>query len=816
MAPNTLFQALISFERAGWEGAFARRVIGSTPSEVYVIKRLPLIPILLAPFLFATTGDALTDEELLPIRDGFEGRRDTYLKDYLAAPIYEFDEGIVASGTHISDARWIWYPGEMADRSAPIGARHFQRSVVIPEGRVLQKAYCAFAADNYGDILINGERVGRSSGFQKATVLDITRRLTETENHIEVSAHNAGDAPNPAGIAGVIHLEYSDGPPQLIYTDADWAVRKETETAWSPAEVLGTTGMAPWGPVGLEVEGYVNRYVFTRLTYALAALYLNEDLSQANAYIIESVDQIRRQHQSVGEFGLHWMGGAFYRIYGLFGPSGTRGELLNPEASQKVWQLFADWAVEECDIANVNPEYTWRLWGSENHSAQRDATTWAAARMIALEARGRNLVYADGHSPEAHLEASRAFMKRYFRERIKRGMLVEISPSGYGSRTLQGWHNIYDFSTDPELKQLAISALDLWWAEWAQEQLGQMRGGGKTRLYPGAWALSGHDRNRAMSWFYLGEGHPAHQHETLPVIATTEYRLPLVVMDIALDPEGRGVYECRSRKLGRHLSYESSLKLSKPNEPVYDVDPEYGGIVRYSYCTPDFIMGTLLLENRPKEYWTAISQQNRWHGIIFSGDRDSTLYPRCATSRSTYNGQWAIQHKGTLITQKLRDSDQAGAMRVCASEDLKREEENGWLFLEATGAYAAVKIVHGGSTWENKRWLRCEDEFTPIIFEVVRKQDFNHDYNAFKDAIAKQHITLEQGVLEYKGLQDSGEFTFYTESDRAPELNGEPIALAPDYGIQSPFIVSRWAEGVVKIQKDTRVLTIDVRHNDAT
>jgi len=52
-----------------------------------------------------------------------------------------------------------------------------------------------------------------------------------------------------------------------------------------------------------------------------------------------------------------------------------------------------------------------------------------------------------------------------------------------------------------------LAALDVWWAEWAQEQLDGMRGG-KTRLYPGAWALSHSDRNRAMSWFYLGQEGP--------------------------------------------------------------------------------------------------------------------------------------------------------------------------------------------------------------------------------------------------------------------------------------------------------------------
>ena len=234
-----------------------------------------------------------------------------------------------------------------------------------------------------------------------------------------------------------------------------------------------------------------------------------------------------------------------------------------------------------------------------------------------------------------------------------------------------------------------------------------------------------------MSWFYLGQGKPAHQHETLPVIATTTYRLPRVVMDIALDPAGRGVYEVHSRRLGRHLDYDLSQALSRPNEPVYDVDPDYGGIIRYAWCTPDFIMGSLMLESRPKEYWTAINQQNRWHGIIFDGHEDSTLYPRCDTDRSTYNAHWALQNKGTLIAQKLRHADETKAMRVCFSTDLERHEEGGWIFARAASAFAAVKIVQGEWVWEDERWLRCAEEYTPVIIEVVRSKSFNNNFKAF-------------------------------------------------------------------------------------
>jgi hypothetical protein len=763
---------------------------------------------------------ALTDEELEGVRDGFASRRDAYLTGYLEEPFYEFDEGIEAFRQRLKEAHWIWGPEENAASKASIGIRYFRCVLTLPNDRTLKKAYCAIAADNFCDLSVNGAPIGRASGFHHAELFEVTKHLERGSNTLAIAAHNAGEEANPAGVLGLVHVEFEEGEPLLVVTGENWRVSDEPapgweapgfdDADWEGSQVLGPSGCAPWGKVSLRLDVRVSQYVFSRLTFALAALHLQTDTEEANAAIIEAIAQIRQEQQSAGEFGLHWMGGLFYRIYGLFGPGGTMEGRLSDDATNAIWSLFADWAQSAARIADANPEHTWRIWGSENHSAQRDATSWAAASMIASDPRADTYRYDDGTTATQQLKAWRAFLKRYFRERVRRGMLIEISPSGYGSRTLQGWHNIYDFTDDPELKYLVKSALDLWWAEWAQEQLGGMRGGGKTRLYPGAWALAHHDRNRAMSWFYLGQGRPAHHHETLPVIATTGYRLPLVVMDIALDPVGRGVYECKSRRLGRHFDYALSQSLSKPEEPIYDVDPEYGGIVRYSYCTPDFIMGTLMLESRPKEYWTAISQQNRWHGVVFAGREDSTLYPRCETDRSTYNGQWAIQHKGTLIAQKLRHSDNAGAMRVCFSTDLERHERDGWIFVRAARAFAAVKIVRGGWQWDDERWLRCDDEYTPVIIEVARSQDYNDELQSFEAALLPQSISFEDGVLRYSGLQGSGEFAFFAESDRLPELNGKPIDLAPDYAFASPFLNEKWASGVVRIGKGKRELVIDV------
>jgi hypothetical protein len=221
-----------------------------------------------------------------------------------------------------------------------------------------------------------------------------------------------------------------------------------------------------------------------------------------------------------------------------------------------------------------------------------------------------------------------------------------------------------------------------------------------------------------------------------------------------------------------------------------------------------------MLENRPTTYWTNISQQNRWHGVIFAGRRDSVLYPRCMSDKNTYNEQWSIQHKGTLIAQKVQTSASAKDMRIFFSKDLDPYEENGWIFARAARAFTAVKVVRGDRHWDDAKWLRLEEEYSPVIIEVVRRQDYDNDYHSFKADVSRQTIHFTNGVLRYQGLRNSDHFTFYAESNRTPELKGRPIDFAPDYAFDSPFMKETWASGVVRIQKEDREYTIDVREKE--
>ncbi|MEZ6077850.1 MAG: hypothetical protein R3C56_19910 [Pirellulaceae bacterium] len=98
------------------------------------------------------------------------------------------------------------------------------------------------------------------------------------------------------------------------------------------------------------------------------------------------------------------------------------------------------------------------------------------------------------------------------------------------------------------------------------------------------------------------------------------------------------------------------------------------------------------------------------------------------------------------------------------------------------------------------RWLRCGDEYTPVIIEVVRSSDYPDGFESFQQAVLSQTFNFDEGILRYQGLQGSGDFTFFANSERLPELDGLPIDLAPDYAFKSPFLNEAWASGVVNYQ----------------
>ncbi len=570
-------------------------------------------------------------------------------------------------------------------------------------------------------------------------------------------------------------------------------------------------------PLRAGAGNYVRHYSYSIVEFATRCFLLNEQIAEANAALIENAQHYLDNPNDLNDRdSFHWHSEMLCRLIDLFGAKGSRAAgRMTVETEARIMASLARFAARHSTLqgAEVAQSRTWHIHESENHHAQNITTFWHFSRLAKNSPNFCNMKYADGSTPAQQHAAWTAYLKAYCTERAKKGLFVEVGSENYNSVTLKGLHNVLDFTEDPELRRKVWALLDLYWAIWAQEQINGVLGGGKARVYQ-----SGNDRVGtrseiyALAWFYFGIGEPAEIASPILSTLTSSYRPPPVVIDLVLDVTGRGRYAIHHRALG----------LAEPgynNAPNYRLRTDAGGIHRYSWCTPAFIIGTLMLEARPNEDWAQISSQNRWHGVIFAGHPNARIVPQVLAKdhRRLYNAQWSVQSQGTLICQKLEAGKDASPMRVWFSTEglTKPVMENGWIFVESQGAYAGVRVVEGASTWEpptdnyQGSWLRCAEPFTPVILEVALKSDFLNTA-AFRAKIKTLLIQHKPGLLTYRGL-GGDTFTFYTDHSRPPQINGKPVNYAPPNAFDSPFVQSVWNSGVTAIRKGNRSLSLDFR-----
>jgi hypothetical protein len=134
------------------------------------------------------------------------------------------------------------------------------------------------SADDEFTLYVNARPAGQGKGHASVQDVDVMPLLHPGTNVLAVSAANAATAPaehNPAGLIGVLHIQFDQGEPLTIVTDGNWLVSKdapggwqETEldaAGWSAAKDLGAHGRAPWGHLNRAGEHSTSRpTVFTQ------------------------------------------------------------------------------------------------------------------------------------------------------------------------------------------------------------------------------------------------------------------------------------------------------------------------------------------------------------------------------------------------------------------------------------------------------------------------------------------------------------------------------------------------------------------------
>ena len=590
---------------------------------------------------------------------------------------------------------------------------------------------------------------------------------------------------------------------------------------------------------------------------AFARLWLNRELPEANRLLRQAEQGIIKHEKGQGGMTVEiassehvkWQMRTWNRVYQLFhDKSRFYPGRLDAETQAVVERMFWLYVIKMSRFERAGLDHVWSIHGSENHEMMHYSNALLALQALKNSPEYKNRILPDGRSVKAHYEAWNTYYKEYCVSRAKHGLLVEVF-SQYGpSYTLPEMMNMRDLSEDEVLRERMDKILHLIWADWAVGQIRGVRGGGRTRIYQDDSKSKGRltgwgsgDRWRNMGQSFLGTREwwgprqvPNHPIQgTTFVLATTGYRLPDVIMDIAQDVEGRGEYTYVARRIAKQ-KHMKAKDIPVKHSPWYAFEPTDPRMIGYDYCTPDYVMGSLMIDPKlPRvsshlyqegqdlpEGYPALTSQNRYHGIVFASDVNARVVPQCEglANGKTYGEQQAVQHKNVLLVQRHAKAKTTGDMRVIwGGKGMKTRivELSGWQILREGNAWLGVKGFSRtksnescGSSWDNDVILRMNDGKAPVAFVAGRIKDFS-DTDTFAKYLHGFTGKLENG--RFILTEDSKDFiSLHLESEALPEIYGKPINLNPDMLFDSPFISSEHGRGVVTIQKGHRKLKIDL------
>ena len=537
------------------------------------------------------------------------------------------------------------------------------------------------------------------------------------------------------------------------------------------------------------------------LTQAIAALTLGRDIDGANT----RVATVRERERSLD----HWTLQQGHRLLLLFGVHGIRAPgRVRTDAEDAVLEATWDFVSERSRLPDADPGRTWQLVGSENHDIMYKTTYLFGSLLLSRDSRYADRTYAAGGTAKDHAEAWTRYFASYLRERGRKGLFVEVASPTYAKYTLTSIYNLHDFAPDPAVRDTARKLLDLYWADWAEDQLDGVRGGGKSRVYQGNYARRGRQEGvYAYQHLYFGFGEPS-CHMASVAALTSAYRVPDVVLDIALDRVGRAVYTTLSRRPGDPGEGDASV------EGVYNAAPK-GRILRAGYHTPDYVLGCCMID--PRLTYTGISAQNRWQGMIFRGHPDARVFTFLGSKRKdkpqTYDAHVAVQHGPVLLLRGRPDAhkyhlDSYVYFADCLEE---RVEDGEWIFARHGDAYLGCRLPGRG-----QEWVTCESMPGPVIkladargivvLHAGRRAD-DGTFEEFRAKLLGGQSTMADNAFHYV-CPDGVRLTMFARDARLPEINGTPVDLTPDCVFDTPFIQSRWDSGVVTIRKGERELKL--------
>lgn len=572
--------------------------------------------------------------------------------------------------------------------------------------------------------------------------------------------------------------------------------------------------------------------------YALAGLYTDKDQAGANDRLCKGWKQATGPEGKMtaeGVAGVKWQMRTWLRIYYLFN---DKSEFfpgrLEKDVQAMMEEMFFFYGCGKSKLTDADLKNIWAFPSSENHSMMDWSNAYLALQAVQNLEGYKKRKLPDGNVPSVHVKAWEAYYGLYPLTRAQNGLYLEMSPI-YGKWFFGELVNMYEFAESKRVREGMEKLLHLTWADWSIDQVNGVRGGGKTRAYQGLYSQKGDND----SWDSMGRmltgmqgayGASAASQSHL-ILATSNYELPDIVLDLALNRDGVEPFVYKSTR-------PAKITADSKAGPGYGrwLDPKGGGVLRYTYWTPECVLGSWMLDTRIEV--TAGAKQNRWQGIVFANHRSAQVFPQSVGEaqggKTTFNQHIAVQHRNAMVVMRHPQAEGTGPLRVFFPRALYERvvEQNGWVILQEGDAWLGVRVLSTLADPNQKNyefrervnketkkashqdtdcfWLWPRKENTPIAFVVSRKA-FHKTTGEFLGYLATHEFSVAGGTVDYVFTDDLGKKVSMELSPKMPVplVNGEKVDTRPVKVFDSPFLNSDHGSGVVTIEKGTRKLVLD-------
>ncbi len=497
-----------------------------------------------------------------------------------------------------------------------------------------------------------------------------------------------------------------------------WAV--EGETIISPytgrAYVQGPTGY--FGPRARNEKGEIIAFggdpLKKDLPPAAAALLLDPENIEARAFL-SIPGNLRQQYHFAcsnwarawpllsGIMGRRWEQQFFYRV-------GTYAESRRPSDGGREHLPLAkahNLVGEPGHLLGGNP----KDGGTENHK-----TMWRTSALLYSQ------LFPDTAKISGYtVHEAEILVKKMIRDYLKR--LLETGNGEYDSQvyypyTIKSFLNLYDFSPDPETRELAQCALDYYFATYGLKVIDGAIAGAQKRGYLTSDAAS---MMEIMQWgFFNDTSRDMGNVITTLHQATTNYRPNRVIYDI-------------TRK-NIALPFEARM-----GRPFYHMDHAHAFAETF-YCSMSYAMGNIQMSivDNP-------NQQMVW-SLVCRGDTGPLCFSGGHPMRGSTSGHspytQTLQSKGTLLlltapTKILNDVDTLIAPGYAKTErpnlwHLPDSEQGRGFEVRHRQKYARAPLkpmiypaqetpAEYEKFWENNRGAACSWFYYPAELEPVEK-----------------------------------------------------------------------------------------------